>query len=171
MFDVSSTLVVLNARLPCWLRRTQTKNDGGNRTNIKAVALFRSGTQTLNSGRSLGYRRGNESIIIFNDLFKSLEIYIDARKQHPFTSYPAAKHPKQNKLGVTDLREKPANLFNDTADFFSRNNFANLGFFAKASVPVGTITPCSDNGDKSTQTYVQPLFSPQQMYNSHFFTI
>ena len=28
MLGVSLTLVVLNAKLPCWLRRTQTKHDG-----------------------------------------------------------------------------------------------------------------------------------------------
>ena len=57
---VSSTLVVLNARVLCLLRCTQTKNDGANRTNTKTVTLFRSGTQTFNSGRSLGYACGNK---------------------------------------------------------------------------------------------------------------
>ena len=32
---------------------------------------------------------------------------IYARKKHPFTGYPAAKHPKHNKLAVTDIQEKP----------------------------------------------------------------
>ena len=26
--------------------------------------------------------------------------------KHPFTSFPAAKHPKHNKLAVTDIRKK-----------------------------------------------------------------
>ena len=40
---------------------------------------------------------------------------IYARKKHPFTGYPAAKHPKHNKLAVTDMQEKPVVLFTDTA--------------------------------------------------------
>ena len=46
---------------------------------------------------------------IFKNLCKPIAIYIYARKQHPFTSYPTAKHPKHNKLAVTDIREKPVN--------------------------------------------------------------
>ena len=56
------------------------------------------------------------------------------QEKRPFTSYPAAKHPKHNKLAVTDIRAKPV-------DFISRNNFANLAFFAKVSVSVGSIIP------------------------------
>ena len=48
--------------------------------------------QTLNSCRSLGYARGHESIRIFNNLFKSIEIYIYAKNKHPFASHPAANH-------------------------------------------------------------------------------
>ena len=33
------------------------------------------------------------------------------RKRHPFTSYPAAKHPKRRKLAITDMREKPVEFF------------------------------------------------------------
>ena len=65
-------------------------------------------------------------------------------KNHPFTCCPTAKHAKHNKLAVTDIREKPVNFFNDTAralDLCSRNNFANLGSFAKVSVPVQSIIP------------------------------
>ena len=36
-------------------------------------------------------------------------------KKHPFTSYPAAKHPKQNKLAVTDIRDKSVDCVHDTA--------------------------------------------------------
>ena len=36
-------------------------------------------------------------IYYFNDLRKLIEIYIYARKKHPFTSYPAAKHPLQTR--------------------------------------------------------------------------
>ena len=47
----------------------------------------------------------------------------------PFTSYPAAKHPKYSDFAFTNIREKPANFFllYDMRDSFSsRNNFANL---------------------------------------------
>ena len=55
------------------------------------------------------------SIIFLNHLCKLIEINIYARKKHPFTRHPAAKHPKHNKLVVTDIREKPVDFFNDTA--------------------------------------------------------
>ena len=32
-------------------------------------------------------------------------------KKHPFTGYPAVKHPKQSKFAITDIREKPVNFF------------------------------------------------------------
>ena len=35
-------------------------------------------------------------------------------------------------------------LYNTGVDFSSRNNFANLGSFAKVSVPVQCIIPCID---------------------------
>ena len=46
--------------------------------------------QTLNSCRSFRYARSNESIIIFNDLCKPIEIHIYSRKKHPFASYPVS---------------------------------------------------------------------------------
>ena len=55
-----------------------------------------------------------------------------------FTIYPAAKHPKHNKLAITDIREKPVDFFNDTA---RASTFANFGSVAKVSVPVESIIP------------------------------
>ena len=69
VLDVCLTLVILNARLPDWLGRTQTKNDDEERINTKTVTLFQSETQTLNSYRSVDYSRGSKSIIFFNDLY------------------------------------------------------------------------------------------------------
>ena len=66
-----------------------------------------------------------------------------ARKKHPFTSYPAAKHPKQQNA-VTDIRLQPEDFFYwrcMNAYFSSHNNFANLGSFAKVSVPVRSVIP------------------------------
>ena len=60
--------------------------------------------------------------------------YTSVRKKRPFTSYPAARHPKHSKFAITDMREKPVG-------FSSRNNFANLGSFAKVSDPVQFIIP------------------------------
>ena len=74
-----------------------------------------------------------------NDLCKPLEIYVYARKKHPSSGYPTAKHPKHRKLAITDIREKPVNfflLFNTGVNVGLRNNSANSGFFAKVSVPV-----------------------------------
>ena len=36
---------------------------------------------------------------------KSIEIYIYVRRKHSFTSYPAAKYPKYNKLAVTYIQK------------------------------------------------------------------
>ena len=54
-------------------------------------------------------------LYFFNDLGKPIKIYIYVRKNVPFTSYPAAKHSKHNKLAVTDILEKTVDFFNDTA--------------------------------------------------------
>ena len=48
--------------------------------------------------------------IYFNDLYKPIEIYIYARKKHPFTSYPASKHPKHSEFAITDMREEPVDF-------------------------------------------------------------
>ena len=61
--------------------------------------------------------------IFFNNLHKPIKTSIYARKKYPFTSYAAAKHPKHNKLAI-----------------------ANLGFFAKVSVAVGSIIPWITQG-------------------------
>ena len=75
------------------------------------MTLLQFGIQTLNSCRSLDYARGNESIIYFIDLCKLIEIYIYAKKKRPFTSYPVAKQPKHSKFAITDMRQKPVELF------------------------------------------------------------
>ena len=65
-------------------------------------------------------------------------------KKHPFTSYLAEKHPKRSKFAITDMRQKPVNLFLlyvTSVGFNSRNNFVNLGSFAKVSVPLKFIIP------------------------------
>ena len=56
----------------------------------------------------------HESITIFNDLCKSIETHIYARKKHPLTNY-LAKHQKHSKFAVTDIREKPVDSFKDSA--------------------------------------------------------
>ena len=49
--------------------------------------------------------------MLSSDLCKLIEIQIYGRKKHPFTGYPAAKHPKHSKFAITDMREKPVNFF------------------------------------------------------------
>ena len=93
-------------------------------------------TQTFNFCRSLDYARGNKYIIF-------LMIY--ARKKHPFTCCPAAKHQKHNRLAVTDIREKPVDSLNNNARASALSSSIILwickGSFAKVFVPVGSIIP------------------------------
>ena len=53
----------------------------------------------------------NKSIKFFTNLCKPIEIYTYAKKNHPFTCYPAAKHPKHSKCAITDIPESLVNLF------------------------------------------------------------
>ena len=79
------------------------------------------------------------SLIYFTNLCTPIETYIYARKKHPFVSYPAAKHPNASNLQLQTYEKKQWTLFNNTArasTLSSRNNFQNLGSFAKVSVPV-----------------------------------
>ena len=62
-------------------------------------------------------------------------------KKYSSTCCPLAKHPKHNKIAVTNMREKPVDLYRTGVNFSSRNNFANLGSLAKVSVPVQSIIP------------------------------
>ena len=78
--------------------------------NTDTVVLFQSKMLTLNFYRSLDYARSDESIIYFTDLCKPLETYIYAKKKHPFTSYPAAKHPNAANFLVQKLT-KTSELF------------------------------------------------------------
>ena len=43
------------------------------------------------------------------------KLYVYARKKHPSSGYPAAKHPKHSKFAITDMREKPVNFFYNAA--------------------------------------------------------
>ena len=63
---------------------------------------------------SLNNACGKRSIINFNNLCKPIEIYIYARKKHPFTSYSTTNHLKHSKSAITDVREKTADLFSCT---------------------------------------------------------
>ena len=61
-----------------------------------------------------------------------------------FTSYPAEKHPKSSKFAITYMLQKPVDffLYDTSVGFNSRHNSANLGSFAKVSVPLQSIIPC-----------------------------
>ena len=60
-------------------------------------------------------------------------------------AYPVAKHTKRSKFSITDRHARKTSelflLYDTGVDFSSRNNFANLGLFAKVSVPVQSIIP------------------------------
>ena len=47
-----------------------------------------------------------KTALYFNNLFKSIKIYIYARKKHSFTNYSASRHLKYNKFVMTDMRNK-----------------------------------------------------------------
>ena len=57
-------------------------------------------------------------------------------KRHPFTSYPAAKHPKHSKSAITDMQEKPADFFFLYDMGVEYSSYSNLGSFAKVSILV-----------------------------------
>ena len=59
-------------------------------------------------------------------------------RKTPIYKISRSKAPKTQQTCVTDIQEKSVDFFND---FVPRNNFANLAFFAKVSVPVGSIIP------------------------------
>ena len=59
--------------------------------------------------------------------------------QEKTPNYNKAPNTKQT-CGYREIQGNPVNFFNGV-DFSSRNNFGNLGSFAKASVPVASIIP------------------------------
>ena len=76
--------------------------------DTKTVTLFLKWNTNI---KLLSQSRCNKSITFFNDLFKSIEIYIYAKNKSPFTSCFAAKDPEHSKFAVTDMREKPVDFF------------------------------------------------------------
>ena len=97
-------IVVLNAKFARLLAVHASKNDGEKRRSPTTVPCFASSnTLMFNFYRSLDCACENESIIYFPTIY--------GRKKHPFTGYPAAMHPNHSKFAITDMREKPANLF------------------------------------------------------------
>ena len=71
---------------------------------------------------------------------KLVEIYVYARKKHPSSGYPSAKHPKHSKFAIIDRHTRKTNeLFLERRpgiNSSSRNNFKSSGFFAKVFIPV-----------------------------------
>ena len=47
-------------------------------------------------------------LYFFNDPCKPIEIYVYAREEHSFTSYPAAKH---SKFAITDRRQNQQSFY------------------------------------------------------------
>ena len=103
---VSSTAVV-NAKLPDQLRHGRTEEDAEKRKNPKEVTSLQSGTQTLNSCRSLDYARGNGSIIYFNDLSKPISML---RKSTHLQVIPQQSN-QNSKFAITTMQEKLEDFF------------------------------------------------------------
>ena len=54
------------------------------------------------------YGSVNQSIVYVTIIYANQkEKYIYGSKKHPYTRYPAAKHPKHSKLSFTNTQEKP----------------------------------------------------------------
>ena len=108
--------------------------------------FFWSETQTFKSCRSIDYARNNKSIMCSNDLCRPIEKYIYVSEKAPICKLSRSKEPKtQQTCGYRHTR-KTSRLFKwhrTGVHFCSFNNFANLGSFAKVSVPVESIIPWS----------------------------
>ena len=78
--------------------------------------MAREETRKSDTVSEVKHRHGNSAASLkLPRVIKSI-IYIKMHKEkHSFTSHPAAKNPKHNKLAVTDIREKPVDFFNNTA--------------------------------------------------------
>ena len=128
---MSSTPVVLKTRLPYHLRRTKTKYDAEKRRNLKKSLFPKCNTNIELLSVAVLNMHAVKSLLHFSKIY-AIEIYIYARKTHPCTSYPAAKHPKHGKFAIIDIREKSGELFllyDTDVDFSSLKSFANLDFF------------------------------------------
>ena len=77
--------------------------------------------------------------LCFNDLCNPIEKYIYVSKKHPLRCRTTAKHPKRNKLQVTNINRKTSGLFwlhQKDVYFSPRNNLANFSAFTKVFEPV-----------------------------------
>ena len=65
------------------------------------------------------------------------------QEKTPIYKLSAAKHSKNHKLAVVDIRQKPVEFFTDTAraPTLAPAIICELGSFAKASIPVRSIIP------------------------------
>ena len=136
---VSFTAVILNAELLDQLRRTQTKQDDKKR---RKCCFLWGGTQTLNSCRSLDYASNN--IYIFQRSRRANRNIHLCQEKAPIYKLFRSKAPKTQQICHYRHARKTSGLFllyNTSADFSSRNNFANLGSFAKFAVPVQSLIP------------------------------
>ena len=111
-----STLVVLSARLIAlfiaahankkW-RREPNKHKGGD-------AFFEVEYKHLTLVTVLAMHAVTSLLYFQYSMQANRNIHL-CQEKHPFIGYPAAKHPKHNKLAVTDIWEKPVEFFNDTS--------------------------------------------------------
>ena len=80
-------------------------------------------------------------VLDVHSLRSQLYILKCVNKKHPSACCLAAKHPKHNKWQLQTREKKPVDFFNGTTRALTlapaiNYNLANLGSFAKVSVPV-----------------------------------
>ena len=107
---MSLTSVVLNARYPDWLWRTQTKTPMGSEQTRTQLHFFKMKHQHRTAVTVLAMHAVT-SLLFISPIYASQYKHTYAKKKHSFASYHAAKHPKRSIFAITNIREKPANFF------------------------------------------------------------
>ena len=126
-------LVVLGIILNDWLRRMQTKQ---REEAWKKWHCFQVEHRHGNSAASLKRARVTKSITYIIMRKEKAPIYKSSRSKVSKTQQICHYRYVRKTSGLFLLRDMGAGSS-------SRNYFANLGSFAKVSVPVGSIIPCS----------------------------
>ena len=135
---------MLDCPIGCGARRK--KITVGSEETQRQWRFFRSGTQTLNFCRSLHFARGNKSMVYVQMIYVSNWNVHLCQEKSPIYKLSCGKAP--NTLQACHYRHATKAfsglciLYDISIDFSSCNSFANLGFFSKVSVSVGSIIPC-----------------------------
>ena len=99
----------------------------------------------MNFYRSLDCARENESLICFSTIYASHYKYSFMLGKSTYLQVilqKSTQNGRNSPLQTCDENQWTFVLYNMGVSFNSRNNFVNLGFFAKVSVPLQFIIPC-----------------------------